>query len=72
MNHPCNLTAFHPAGTFNRVWPHSMQDVLRRGVINPQKGHILWDAKSLLGFSRPNNVPSKSVTMTRSLRSPVC
>jgi hypothetical protein len=27
------------------VFPHSRQEVLKRGVINPQNGHILDDAK---------------------------
>ena len=29
--------------------PHSRQDDLDREVINPQKGHILWDAKPRTG-----------------------
>jgi hypothetical protein len=33
----------HPAGA--SVFPHSRQAALRRGVINPQNGHIRCEAK---------------------------
>jgi hypothetical protein len=36
-----------PAGA--RDFPHSRQDDLERGVINPQNGHILCDAKPRTG-----------------------
>jgi hypothetical protein len=47
------LRCDHPAGTLAKACPHSTQDDLWRGVINPQKGQILCDAKSLFcGFNR--------------------
>jgi hypothetical protein len=36
-------------------FPHSMQDDLVRGVINPQNGHILGDAKPRAGGLRDAN-----------------
>jgi hypothetical protein len=53
-----------------RDLPHSRQDDLRQGVINPQNGHILCNRTSCAcGVSVSSSFPKKLVTGIRRLRS---
>jgi hypothetical protein len=50
-------------------FPHSRQEFLDRDVINPQNGHILWDAKpGALGVSDANSFETEAVMEARRLR----
>jgi hypothetical protein len=50
-------------------FPHSRQDDLDFDVINPQNGHILWDAKPRIGgASDPNSFETAAVNEARRLR----
>jgi hypothetical protein len=49
--------------------PHSRQELLDRGVINPQNGHILWDAKpGALGVTVANSFETETVMEATRLR----
>jgi hypothetical protein len=53
--------SFHRAGASD--FPHSMHEVLDRDVINPQKGHILCDAKpGAAGVIDANKFETEAVT----------
>jgi hypothetical protein len=50
-------------------FPHSRQDFLDRDVINPQKGHILCDAKpGAVGVMDANSFDTEAVIDARRLR----
>jgi hypothetical protein len=59
--------SFHRAGASDL--PHSRHEVLDRGVINPQKGHILCDAKpGAAGVIDANSFEMEAVTKASRLR----
>jgi len=59
--------SFHRAGA--RDLPHSRHEVLDRDVINPQKGHILCDAKpGAAGVIAANSFETEAVMEASRLR----
>jgi len=62
---PC--LSFHRAGASDL--PHSRHEFLDRDVINPQKGHILCDAKpGACGVIDANSFETEAVMGARRLR----
>src|SRR6266852_4454754 len=59
--------SFHRAGASD--FPHSRQELLDRGVINPQKGHILCEAKpGAAGVIDANSFETEAVMEASRLR----
>jgi len=63
---PCGAS-FRPAGTPLSGFPHSRHNLLARGVINPQNGHILCDRTSC-GFNVATNFSIESGKVASHLR----
>jgi len=62
-----SIYVVYPIGASD--FPHSRQEVLDRGVINPQNGHILCDAKpGALGVSDANCFETDAVMEASRLR----